>query len=1355
MGNNRKANIGKIKAIGVFITAIMLLGVLCAALFGCQNKTQTYTLYIDANGGSFANGVTQQEVVYEVGEPLGILNVTAPTRPGHTFNGYSLSKTDMQAVNYETPRTETLTIYANWKIRTYTVSFEGEGIDIEPMLVNYNDLCTPPATPIREGYTFNGWRKGSVSGTNFDFTKDKVISDTTLYASWIETTYKVTFDTRGGANVSDVHVKHGKTFNQPITTKLGYTFTEWRYGFEVYDFTKPVVSNLQLTAVWRANTYSLSFDLKGGKLNNSDTAADISCTYDTKFKLPETAPVRTGYTFLGYSINGTLYQANADAINLTSADGGKVNAEAMWEAVNHTLTVTAQDGITVTDGSGNALQSSFIYNDYVTVVVKFNRGYTQAYFAKNLAMHIEEGSTSRTLGRNVESDDDMAKTYTYNFYMPDSSVTLTLDEVLRNRYTVSYEFSSGTATLNNGVPINTDQTFQVTHGASLNNYTVTRVGYDFTRWYEYYNSELHSTNLQNLTGTVTPDDTALDYALTSIRYVAQFTAIKYGTQSITASAIVVDQDNSDPLTIGVGESSNHLRLNYETDVIYDSTFSFRVRPNLVDDVYVGDVSNATAEVVYVPALSGNAFDYANPVTVTCEGVYNSNSNSIVFTTSLVMKGQVQGITIGNVKYATFKVTASGLKPESHYEPIVYDVPYNSAVKSANGGNNVFANNPEEVPGYEFKYWTKNGVRVTDWGAEVVHKDVTYSAVFEPINFVVNFNFDGGNYPEGYTFTADGVDYGTAEHPLPVSGSNIFNYLSSIPLGKLEKVGYIFTGWTVKVGSGAEENRTAETLIPPRLTTDSSTVVNVTATFEPIKYTVSFYAGTQSQLDNNITPHVRYIEGTGEDVAGVTLSHDKSFHTSDEISFIDEYKLLDNNIANAHLIYRAGSSTKNDVTYMLAGWRLGDTDRVMKLGDSVSGLATEDGEEVKLYAVWQRVFSTVTVKYTTYGPRSAANTTGTIVNEYTYYLEQFGKVTFDDTESASYSGYQYSGDDAASSVTVYTSLNIKTLIGSEISIRGNHLEEVSFDNFDGGDKTTLYEGDIASAVDNAYCTVADGVAHFKQYNTTVDFNVSYLENTYTVNYYDGSIKGSEAPQTTGGIYNDDTKSYTYTAKFFDDGTGSIVDLKYDGAGAEGKTKIICKYKTLTFQMLTLPLADGVGGPDTSKRLTDAYGNITGTVDLVDANGKVYDIVISWMTRGSVNVDVSFGVQGASTIRVTVERYSVLKDNRTFVEKFTDTARNVTSRGYVFGGWYIVDNTAEDNGKSNIVTTERLGLLDETITTAERAITFAVLWKPVTYSLEFYNNGTRLSNYDSTAEFYDVRDLPILGDTNTMQIGRAHV
>ncbi len=144
----------------------------------------------------------------------------------------------------------------------------------------------PAATP---GYTFGGWNKAD--GTAWDYASDKVTDNITLYAKWAANTYTITFDTAGGSEIAPITQDYGTVITAPeAPTREGYTFIGWDKEIPT---TMPA-ENMTVTAQWKINRYTITFDTAGGS-----EVAPITQDYGTVITAPAD-PTREGYTFMGW-----------------------------------------------------------------------------------------------------------------------------------------------------------------------------------------------------------------------------------------------------------------------------------------------------------------------------------------------------------------------------------------------------------------------------------------------------------------------------------------------------------------------------------------------------------------------------------------------------------------------------------------------------------------------------------------------------------------------------------------------------------------------------------------------------------------------------------------------------------------------------------------------------------------------------------------------------------------------------------------------------------------------------------------------------------------------------------------------
>lgn len=119
------------------------------------------------------------------------VEVDVPEKAGYAFIGWIADPSSVIPVlntdgKYEfTMPAHDVTLTANWSTNAYTVTFDGNGHDLDVVKVSvaYNTPVEKPATPTTLGYTFGGWYTDKDCTTAFDF-DTPITADMTLYAKW-------------------------------------------------------------------------------------------------------------------------------------------------------------------------------------------------------------------------------------------------------------------------------------------------------------------------------------------------------------------------------------------------------------------------------------------------------------------------------------------------------------------------------------------------------------------------------------------------------------------------------------------------------------------------------------------------------------------------------------------------------------------------------------------------------------------------------------------------------------------------------------------------------------------------------------------------------------------------------------------------------------------------------------------------------------------------------------------------------------------------------------------------------------------------------------------------------------------
>jgi uncharacterized repeat protein (TIGR02543 family) len=301
-----------------------------------------YTLSFVPQGG---NAQVAKTVTYD--STYGSLPV--PVRSGYSFNGWYTASTGGSIVEAATTVSVASdhSVYAQWTAEEYTVSFNSQGGDAQTSInVTYNTSYASLPTPVRSGYSFNGWYTASTGGTLVqNATVLTTASDHTLYAQWTAVDMTVTFNADGGSTPDPTSktVSFDSTYGSLATTsRTGFTFSGWRTavdgGGSLIESSTLVteVSDHMLYAHWTAEEFTVSFDAQGG-----NAQSDITVQFGEEYgALP--SPSRTGYSFNGWytaSSGGTLVESTT--IVSTSADH---SLYAQWTAISSTVTFDADGG---------------------------------------------------------------------------------------------------------------------------------------------------------------------------------------------------------------------------------------------------------------------------------------------------------------------------------------------------------------------------------------------------------------------------------------------------------------------------------------------------------------------------------------------------------------------------------------------------------------------------------------------------------------------------------------------------------------------------------------------------------------------------------------------------------------------------------------------------------------------------------------------------------------------------------------------------------------------------------------------------------------------------------------------------
>lgn len=183
-----------------------------------------------------------------------------------------------------------------------------------------------------------------------------------------KTSYTVKYNANGGSGAPSSQTKwHGTalTLSGTKPTRSGYTFQGWATssgGSVAYSAGASYTENASVTlyAVWKAGTYTVSYNANGG----SGAPSSQTKTYGVALTLSSTKPTRTNYTFKGWGTSASATTV-AYAAGASYTSNASITLYAIW-----TLAYTKPR---ITSVSVSRCDSEGVESDEGTyALVKFN-----------------------------------------------------------------------------------------------------------------------------------------------------------------------------------------------------------------------------------------------------------------------------------------------------------------------------------------------------------------------------------------------------------------------------------------------------------------------------------------------------------------------------------------------------------------------------------------------------------------------------------------------------------------------------------------------------------------------------------------------------------------------------------------------------------------------------------------------------------------------------------------------------------------------------------------------------------------------------------------------------------------------
>ena len=305
-----------------------------------------FNIFFNANGGVCNESVRNVQKWKKYGE------LPIPQRKHYTFLGWYTELNGGTKVSANTIMGNgDVTLYAHWEANPFKNTIKHYVMDGDKKFYlfdttnytrryeeKYQLSASEQGLTVPKGLALNTYGTTHVTGSAKEYpfgTQVTQKAEDMEYEFYYKTIdYKVTYNLNGGTNAngnkSSYNVLHG--FNLGTPTKRGYTFLGWydengqrvttlngsidndfKNKDDMYNkLNTRTVGNKALTAKWKANEYTITYDGNGA---TSGSMSGNVATYDSAYAIQKNQYVRKGYTFIGWT---TKADGTSDGYGWTS-----------------------------------------------------------------------------------------------------------------------------------------------------------------------------------------------------------------------------------------------------------------------------------------------------------------------------------------------------------------------------------------------------------------------------------------------------------------------------------------------------------------------------------------------------------------------------------------------------------------------------------------------------------------------------------------------------------------------------------------------------------------------------------------------------------------------------------------------------------------------------------------------------------------------------------------------------------------------------------------------------------------------------------------------------------------------------
>lgn len=328
---------------------------------------------LDLGGGKLGGSSEDIQIIVKNGSEFTAPASDGMTRPDENTDSYFMwlgSNGKLYAPGDNVPADVTK-LTAQFAPNTYTVTLHTNGGTINSGNVTEYTYGVGATLPTADdmtytGYTFKGWYDNeNLTGSPVTAISDTETGNKEYWAKWEINQYTITVKPENGKADITITQDYGTQITAPTLTREGYQFNGWD---KTIPTTMPA-ENMIITAKWKVNQYTITFDTAGGS-----EIAPITQDYGTAIAAPAD-PTREGYTFIGWdkAIPTTMPAENMIITALwrdIAVPTGEIKiAENGWKSFLNTITFglffkdTQTVTVTATDNSGETVTIEYLLSE--------------------------------------------------------------------------------------------------------------------------------------------------------------------------------------------------------------------------------------------------------------------------------------------------------------------------------------------------------------------------------------------------------------------------------------------------------------------------------------------------------------------------------------------------------------------------------------------------------------------------------------------------------------------------------------------------------------------------------------------------------------------------------------------------------------------------------------------------------------------------------------------------------------------------------------------------------------------------------------------------------------------------------